>query len=338
MGYINTDIPELRGYDTGVILGNLARIGRRLDAEMGASIAQIYELAEAIGKDAAGDLDTVESILRALAAEPPGPTDEPDPTAPDAPDAPVIAGMTERLGLCQRLILYRALAEGTSQTIAPSPVTQAGTPPATPPIASAAQGRIAYMPNAFADHAYLSFSRRLAATHGGACRAAVFHSFVDACEEVYNGLCEYCILPLEHTADGKLTGFSRLIIKYRLYITAVCDVENHTLTEASVTRFALLRRASDAPVLTFTTDPRPRHLELLHTTATAPSLTDVMVAATFCGLTLRRLDTLPAPERPDAPPPVCVVWDTSKASEADMTVFLTYVALEASEDRVLGMY
>ncbi len=337
MGYINTDVPELRGYDTGTVLSNLDRIGRRLDDEMGAAIAQIYELAEAIRKDAAGDLETVQTILRALATEPSEETPS-TPSAAWATDRAVIDRLSGHVGLCQRLILYRALAEVDARKASPTihPMIKGH----TSSVPAAARGRIAYMPNAFADNAYLAFAHRVKSERNGhACRAATFHSFVDACEEVYNGLCEYCILPLENTADGKLTAFSRLIVTYRLFITAVCDVENHTLTEKNITRFALLTRAPDGPVLTLPeTTHRPRLMELLHTTATSPSPTDLTVAATFCGLTLRQMDTLPIPEDDSGTMHLCAVWDISEATDADMAVFLTYLALEASEDRVLGMY
>lgn len=340
MGYINTDVPELREYDTGVVLANLARIGRRLDAEMGASVAQIYELAEAIVRDAAGDLETVESILRALAADAP---EEVERLSSDRctvwdGDRPLIRRLSGHAGLGQRLILYRALTEVGGRE--PPPAHRYPGSPDALPLAQAARGRIAYMSNAFADNAYLAFAHRLKGVRNHPpCRAATFHSFVDACEEVYNGLCEYCILPLENTADGKLTGFSRLIVKYHLFIMAVCDVENHTLAEKNVTRFALLTRAPDAPILTLAAAPHhPRHLELLHTTTAAPSPTDLIVTATFCGLTLRRMDSLPVPESPAAPWPFCLVWDMSEATDTDISAFLTYLTLEASEDQILGIY
>ena len=119
----------------------------------------------------------------------------------------------------------------------------------------------------------------------------------------------------------------------------MCDVENHTLTDKNITSFALLTRAPKTPLPALPTGTsRPCSLELLHTTATSPSPTDLMVAATFCGLTLRRMDALPAMDDSDTPLPLCGVWDIRQATDRDVAVFLTYLALEASEDRVLGLY
>lgn len=94
--------------------------------------------------------------------------------------------------------------------------------------------RISYQRNRYTDEAYERFAALLPEP-----RASYAHSFRSVCEDVYNGLCEYCILPLENSAEGRLTSFSRLIAEYEMKIAAVCDVQ---VGEDRVTRFALLRR------------------------------------------------------------------------------------------------
>lgn len=333
MGHLNTDVPELRGFDTGIVLENLRRLGIRMDEAWESTVAQLYELAESILQDAGNDPETVESILLSLSAD--GSEDGAEPSRPAhlLPDNyPAVEASTRHAGLHERLILYGFIhsigKRCHPEQIGASAPRKKGKRDAEPPIAPAARGRVAYMPNPLADKAYLRFS-----AHVPACRAAAFHSFVDACEEVRGGLCEYCILPLETTADGKLTGFSRLIVKYHLYITAVCDVANHALPEGNITRFALLRRVPETHALP--TDGHPRYLELLHRVAVGPSFEELLTAADFCGLRLQRVDTLPMPEEPSTPPPLCVVWEVA---DADPEVFLTYLTLEASEDTVMGMY
>lgn len=333
MGHINTDIPELKGYDTGTVLCNLERLCRRSDDELEALAAHLYELAEAIRHDAAGDLETVDTILRAFAAE--------ELTVSSSKEAshrkPDVERLTAHMGIRERLILYRAIIE-LQRNDAPtrhSPRKGRGRR-ATTPVSAMAKGRIAYMPNTFADQAYAVLSRDVSARRGGTpCRAAHCHSFAEGCEEVARGQCEYCILPLENSVDGKLVGFYRLMVEHGLFITAVCDVENHALTDRNVTRFALLSQTPSESEGTLTASLRRQYVEVLHTSASAASLTDLLVAATFCGLRLCRIDTLPMT---DGSLPVCGAWETHDADDTDLAAFLGYLTLEASDDRVMGLY
>ena len=63
MPYMNTDVPELGGYDTGTVLENLGLIFSRQEPWLEATVAQLSELADAILSDAAFDTDTLYSIL-----------------------------------------------------------------------------------------------------------------------------------------------------------------------------------------------------------------------------------------------------------------------------------
>ncbi len=61
-------------------------------------------------------------------------------------------------------------------------------------------------------------------------------SFSDACEDVYSGVSEWCILPIENNRDGALLSVYNLIEKYELCISRVCNINNDETT----TKFALL--------------------------------------------------------------------------------------------------
>ena len=52
MLYLNTDIPELKGFDTGICLSNLDVLDRRQDAISESLLAVLSELADAIVRDA----------------------------------------------------------------------------------------------------------------------------------------------------------------------------------------------------------------------------------------------------------------------------------------------
>jgi hypothetical protein len=207
--------------------------------------------------------------------------------------------------------------------------------PIPSPLPATVRGRIAYMPAAFADKAYLRLSAHVANP-----RATATASFVDACEEVRSGLCEYCILPLENTHSGKLTAFTRLILRYNLRVKAVCDLENGA-AEGQVTRFALLSSAVDygfPTPLRYPSTGDPLFFEFIHQ-GESPSLTDLLAAAEFCGVTVCRLDTLPRFDEldtaDDEPAPIGCVFDVAGS---DLAVFRRFLTLEASDNTLIGLY
>ena len=332
MPFLNTDIPELTGFDTGLCLSNLEVLGARQDRVSESMLAILSELADAIIRDAGGDPDTVDSILLSLQSIPDGEgEDDKVPHLMLENIAPVnreaIARITARSGLYARLLLYAMIEERMPTEASPKPMPS--------PLPATVRGRIAYMPAAFADKAYLRLAEGVKDP-----RAASTASFVDACEEVRSGLCEFCILPLENTHSGKLTAFTRLILRYNLRVKAVCDLENGT-AEGQITRFALLSGASEGSFPAPLTPPsaeEPLYLELIHL-GESPSLTDLLSAAEFCGVTVCQLDTLPRFDEldtdSDEPAPVSCVFDVAGS---DLAVFRRFLALEASDDLLIGLY
>ena len=43
MSYLNTDVPELKGFDTGTVLGNIELLEGRLEGMLEATVAEIAE-------------------------------------------------------------------------------------------------------------------------------------------------------------------------------------------------------------------------------------------------------------------------------------------------------
>lgn len=330
MPFFNTDIPELSGFDTGLCLSNLDVLALRQDRVSESVLAVLSELADAIIHDAGGDPDTVDSILLSLQGIPDAAGHDTETLSTIAPiNRELIQRMSARSGLYARLLLYRLVEEkmpSTPEKIPPHPL------PAT------TRGRVAYMPGAFADKAYLRLTGPLKNP-----RAAATASFVDACEEVHGGLCEYCILPLENSQSGRLIAFTRLILRYRLQVIAVCNLENGA-AEGQTTRFALLRASEEghfpAP-LTAPIGDEPLYLELIHCTD-SPSFSDLLIAAEFCGMTLCCADTLPRfdeleaiSEEENLPTAVACVLSVANG---DLNTFRRFLSLEAPEDILTGTY
>lgn len=183
--------------------------------------------------------------------------------------------------------------------------------------------RIVYQKNSFSDSAYLQFAPLLDSS-----RAAYAHSFTSACEDVYNGICEYCILPLENSSEGRLIGFEKLIDSYGLKIVATCDIiENET---ARSTRFALLRRTL-LPLLP-SADIKSSYLEISFPMSEDPTLAELLLAAQLCGLTLYRIHSLPEAENVYR---YHVIFAIGRGS---LSTFLLYLSMEIPQYTPIGIY
>ena len=184
--------------------------------------------------------------------------------------------------------------------------------------------RIIYQKSGYTDEAYLSLSTLLENP-----QAHYAHSFHASCEAVYNGEYEYCILPVESTAEGELGTFSRLIERYDLKIAASCEI--YAGASARTTRFSLLRRKllpiTDAPGATY-------FFECSLPLGSSPTVSEFLGAAQTCGLELYRINTLPQfGSEPSLAAHAVFVTDN-----AELRAFLLYLAMEAPHYTPIGFY
>lgn len=210
----------------------------------------------------------------------------------------------------------------------------------TDPIESFARGNIAYQHSIYTDEAFLHFSRVLPTA-----RAVYSDSFAGVCEQVFNGLCEYCILPLENTQDGKLVRFYNLIQKYELKIVLTCSVT--TSDNRHSTTFGLCRRGLLWPQLLIPDKPfsfefifwqEPEHV----------SLAELLTAASACSLSLLRADCLPRSDEEiliGAGYPFALHFEASQhrdaapwTAERDFLAFLFYLSVHSPTYLPLGIY
>ena len=142
--------------------------------------------------------------------------------------------------------------------------------------------RVAYLENLYADEAYRRFSGML---HDPTVLYA--DSFSGVCETVSAARARMCILPMENSTDGILTGFRALLAKYDLKIVAVCEVPTG---DESMTRFALLQKSIGFPGA----DREPVFFRFTLFSDSPEVLGDVMLAADALGLPLCKIDTVSA--------------------------------------------
>lgn len=183
--------------------------------------------------------------------------------------------------------------------------------------------RVAYQRNSYSDSAYLQFSKILQDP-----RVSYSHSFLAACEDVYNGICEYCILPVESSSEGQLNSFSRLIERYDLKIAATCEV-TASADDSKITRFALLSRTLTVSLQ----KGKESFFEFATPPGVIPSEATILFAAELCGLRLYRLDSLPASE-----PYRFSTHYLFQTGNADLYTFLVYLAMEAPHYNMIGIY
>ena len=79
--------------------------------------------------------------------------------------------------------------------------------------------RICYFRNRFSDSAFLAFSSVLPDA-----TASYTEDYASACEGVYYGKFDYCILPCENYSDGYMSRFIGLMQKYELYTALSCKI------------------------------------------------------------------------------------------------------------------
>lgn len=197
------------------------------------------------------------------------------------------------------------------------------------PCSDDAANKIAYVKNKFTDTAYLKFAESL-----GAAKFSYFTSFEMACEEVYSGKCEFCILPIETSIDGKLFTFYSIIDKYELKITSVCTVEHPE--DQRHTTFALLRKSLLSTSIIHSASSKIRfEIRIPQSPLDISPLQSIVQAANACDLQLCSTNSMPLTYR-DNLMSHHAVFNSHGTSE--LGTFLTFIALEFPQCYAVGAY
>lgn len=232
----------------------------------------------------------------------------------------------ERVALCRAITTSEHLPRDLSTLVERLYGTQE---PA--PIAS--RGLVAYQQNIFTDEAYLHFSHWISRP-----RATYNNSFSGVCEQVYNGLCEYCILPLENSQDGKLLRFYGMIEKYELKIVLTCDVT--ASDKQQTTTFGLCARDLSflSPLLYGQERSETRFEFIFRQNNDELTVGDILNAAQACSLRLIRADCLPRSDEEimvGAGFPYILSFDLEGS---DFHTFLLFLSMDSAPCLPLGIY
>ena len=203
------------------------------------------------------------------------------------------------------------------------------------PLPPSAKGRIAYMKNNYTESAFLKFSKTVSNS-----RSAYQQSFDDVCEEVYSGSCEFCILPIESSTEGRLNSFYSMIDRYELKISAVCLIEQHD--SQRFTKFALLKKSifgsdlnrgsSSQQILEFKLYSAIS--ENNSQSDSASPVCDILFAAKACGMKQLRIDSMPLPYNND----MMAYYISLAVNDSSFIQFLMYITLEFPQCDPIGVY
>ncbi len=312
MGLIYSDIPELVGTDTEVVLKNLGELEKILDGIIQARLAHIFELSSAVVNDGE-DIDLIKSIVLSMKSE-----DYADSDAIIEENRKNIYAVYSHLSLVERLMLCRGISERIFS--GRRAASELFSPEAQEQIPSSATDRIAYLKSSYNDSVYIKFASLLSSP-----RAAYFDSIAEVCRSVYDRECEYCFLPVETSENGKLPSFYGMIIKYGFYICSVCEVSDAVGVR---TRYALLKKKSNMRGNVIRSKSRIKMLEFAVNIEEYPSVSDILTAAELCSMNLRRVDTL-------GDSLICPVF---RIDGADIDTFLTFMAIDSPSFSLLGIY
>lgn len=319
MGLIFSDIPELEGSNTEIALSNLAELEESLETVIERRLAHLSELASAIMSDGE-DTDVIKSIFLSIRSE--GNADSGNIIDENRHTADAIFS---KISLVERLTIFK---EAFSHLNTDKKNTyQYFNRNTSISVSEEASERIAYLKNSYNDIAYMQFSSLLSSP-----RAAYFGSIADVCESVYNGSCEYCILPVETSDDGKLLSFYELIIKYGFKISAVYDLHS----DDGYTRYALLGKKFAFNNTGLRSKARNRYFEFAVSANDNIPMDNLLCAASFCSMKLRRIDTLKiSAEKNSENSFICPIF---RVDGSDLHTFLAFLAIDCSDFVPIGLY
>jgi hypothetical protein len=191
-----------------------------------------------------------------------------------------------------------------------------------------AHGKIAYIRNRYNDEAYEKFSEFI--PHA---KQVLYSDFEDCCEAIASGECEFTILPLEDSSDGKMFGFYSLLDRYGLKITLVCNVERED--NSKNIKYALAARSFNDEYLEKTKKDLVRTFEFTLTQNPSTNIVDLYTAVALAGATENRVSSVCLPYGDNMARFYHTVSINKKTS---FLPFLLFLSLEFPDYTPIGIY
>lgn len=215
--------------------------------------------------------------------------------------------LEEQLAFCRGFLRVRPLPFGEE-------------PPKLSP--APASARVAFSDSAFSRAALRVFSSVL--PHA---RPLVAPSFTAVCEELASDRADFALLPLEDSHEGKLFGLLDEIDRFEFHITHTTDVPypdgGRSVTIALLTKRFAPSEAKGERLLCCSVLEEDEN-----------TLLDILMAARCCGLSLRRIDSRPAPYGEDG----VIYLPTFRAENGEVTLFTAFLSVRHPRARITARY
>lgn len=189
-----------------------------------------------------------------------------------------------------------------------------------------AHGKIAYVRNRYNDEAFSRFSATI--PHA---KHLYLSDFESCCEAVSADECEFTILPLENTTDGKMFGFYSLLDRFELKIDSVSTLESEDSSRSI--RYALVGKRFRSAILD--SAEQKRIFELSITYSPRPQLLELYLAASRWKLKEHRSSSLSLPYNDNM---VRFYHSFIIDERSELLPFLIFLTLEYPQYSPIGVY
>lgn len=237
------------------------------------------------------------------------------PQTPPSNSALPLEALLRELQIEEQMAFCRGFLEGCPQF---SREDALALPTAAPP----ASPRVVFWDNYFGREALRRFKEVLPLP-----RPVTAPSFTAVCEELAGGNADFALLPLGDSREGKLLHLYEEIDRFELRITHTCDVpypdEGRSISIALLSRlYTPVAKSAGEQLLTLALLDEDGH-----------TLQGVLAAASIAGLSLVRIDSLPAPYGEDG-----VIYHPIFRVEGDPRLFECFLAICHPRARIVAKY
>ena len=194
------------------------------------------------------------------------------------------------------------------------------------PTPAGAHAKISYVKNKYNDEAFEHFSRSV--TNAKAIFAT---SFKEAAENVFDGRCEFCILPIANSNEGRLMSFYSLLDRYELKICETVDLDIEDSSES--VRYARVGRACKEPKMR-SAEPQSYIFEFSITSASSDFFGPIFEAARLTDSRLLSVDSLPLEYSADSQR----FFFSFSIPQKKATLFRLFTAFKNQSYTPLGLY
>ena len=195
------------------------------------------------------------------------------------------------------------------------------------PISGALRGKIAFVKNLYNESAYSRFSYVIKSP-----TPISYSSFEDSCDAVVSEVCEFVVLPIENSVDGKMFSFYSLLDQYDLKIHSVCYIQPDN--DAKTIRYALAGKPNLRHCIGHEPSTYPQIFEFSLSADTRVGGMDITSAAALCSANIHRVSTLPLSYNDT----IRFYYSLSMSAPEELKTFIIYLCLEYPQYTPIGLY